>query len=531
MASPYAAGLCAVLISHANARHPGRDVRACDVRRALCLTARPLDDVTPLDMGWGVPDLPAAAKLLDELMAAAKDDPVIGYDISTSCPHAYKGRGRAAYWRGLWHPTNERQSFAIRPIFAPVVDEATRTSFTRKFELRSNADWIHLQQETIYLRSEQSARVFVEYDAEQLSEPGLHVGTVEALADGLVAFRLVCTVIVPYRFTQEDDFTRVFKDQVAHGWRPTRYFLAVPPGASAMKLTLAAPEDQESHARFEYVFDPVGHGYRVRGNQLDTDAGRREIVREFTEELRPGVWEVPIIADRPDKQWPYEFKAEFFGLHADPVKITEWSGKKPSGELTVTNMFEKRVVTDADGQLEGYRKHKDDKFEGLKDTLEYSIRLDERFDRVRIHLEMTPEDYATTTDIGVEIKDSSGEAIFFDAFSNRELRATVRKPGGGETTLKLVITGGFAVADDQRKTPITVRIDQLLAEPVAIKVTRDGGGSSVINFVPGVPIPLQFKLAERPKDEPEGLRPVGYLRFRERHSHDTVLRVPIEIGG
>ena len=293
-----------------------------------------------------------------------------------------------------------------------------------------------------------------------------------------------------------------------------------------MKLTLSAPEDELSKARLEYVFDPGGHGFRVRGSQLDPDNGRREIVRTFTDDLRPGVWEVPIIADKPDKQWPYDFKVQFFGLHADPPKITEWSGGgKPSGELTVTNMFEKRVVADADGLVEGYRKHEEDNFEGLKHTLEYSVKLDEGFDRVRIHLEMTPEAYATTTDIGVMIKDSSGEAIYSSAFDNREHEATVRSAG----SLTLVITGGFAVADDKRETPITVDIDHLLAEPMVIKVGRNG--QSPVNFVPGVPIPLDLKVQAELKDKPKGTNPVGYLRLRERYSHDEVLRVPIEIDG
>jgi hypothetical protein len=291
-----------------------------------------------------------------------------------------------------------------------------------------------------------------------------------------------------------------------------------------MRLTLSAPEDVVSKARFEYVFDPVGHGYRDRGSRLDPEGGKREIVREFTDDLRPGVWEIPIIADRPDKEWPFELRAKFFGLHADPSEISEWSGSKPSGELTVTNMFEKRVVADADGMLEGYRKHKEDEFEGLKDTLEYSIKLDERFDRARIHLELTPEAYAETTDIGVMVQDDSGKAIYSSAFDNHEHRATVR----GSGTLKLIITGGFAVSDDKRKTAIDVKIDQLLVEPIPIKVTRNG--ASALNFVPGVPIPLEFKLQQRLKDQPEGLRPIGYLRFRERSSHDSVLRVPIDIG-
>jgi hypothetical protein len=496
----------------------------------LCLSGRPVPETTVLDSGWGIPDLPKAREILDQLIPLAKDDPVIGYDISTPCPQGYKGQARAAYWRGLWYPSDQRQTFTVSPIFGPGADADARTAFTRKFELRSNADWIRVPQETTYLRSEQNARIYVEYDAGQLQEPGLYVGTVDALADGRVAFRLVNTIIVPYRFSADDGFTLDFKDQTADGWTPTRYFLAVPPGASVMKLTLAAPEGEKSRASFEYVFDPDGHGNRIRGEGLDTDTGKREIVREVDQELCPGVWEVPITADRPDKQWPYDFKVQFFGLYADPPEITEWSeGGPPSGELTVTNLFDKPMFADADGLLEGYRAHHEDNFKGLKDTLEYSIDLDERFDRVRIHLELTPEAFATTTDIGVQIEDSSGTAIYTDAFSNRELRGTVRKPGGGSVTLKMIITGGFAVSDDQRKTSIMVDIDRLLAEPVPIALTRDGESS--LNFVPDVPIPLEFKLQKRLDDTPAGQDPVGYLRLREQNSHDTVLRVPIDIGG
>ncbi|MBU0637916.1 MAG: S8 family serine peptidase [Planctomycetes bacterium] len=526
MASPYAAGLCAVLISDAMQRYPGEQIRAWDVRRALSLSGRAISGHTPLDYGWGVPNLPKAADILNKLVPAAKHDPILGYKITIASPHTPSGTGRAAYWRGTWFPADERQTFEIAPVFAPNVDAAARTGFTRKFELRANADWIRLPQQATYLRSEQSASVYVEYDAAKLKQPGVYVGTVDALAEGLVAFRLLNTIVVPQRFTAAEDFTLKFKDQTAHGWTPQRYFLAVPPGASAMKLTLAAPEGKESKARFEYVFDPAGHGHRVRGNVLDTDTDRREIVREFTDELYPGVWEAVILSDRPDREWPYELTAQFFGLHADQPLVTDWSGgDQPSGELTVTNIFEKRVVAELDGQLEGYRQHKEAKFKGLKDTLTYSIKLDERFDRARIELQLTPEAYAETTDIGVQVKDGEGEAIYTGAFSNRKLTTTVR----GSGTLELVITGGFAIADDKRETPIDVKIDKLLASPIPIKVSRDG--STTVNFVPGVPITVDFKCQKRLKDPPKGLRPVGYLRFRARTSHDTALRVPLDIGG
>ena len=527
MASPYAAGLCANLVSHAMQKQPGVNVRACDVRRALWLSARPAPDATPHDMGYGIPMLPKAAKVLDKLIDAAKGDPVLGYDISTPCPHGFAGNARTAYWRSTWFPADERQTFTIKPIFAPGTDASARTAFTRKFKLRSTAPWCRVEQESVYLRSEQVARVYVEYDASQLTEPGLHVGAVEAIADGMVAFRLLNTVIVPHRFTAEENFARAFKNQVVKGWAPDRFFIAVPPAASAMKLEMAAPEGERSHAGMGLVFDPRGRQFRAGGARLDTENGRREVERTFSADLIPGVWEVPIVSNRPDKSWPYDFRVRFFGLHADPAEITDADTSEPSGEITVTNMFEQPLPTTADGQIDGYRLHKDDKFKGLKDTLSYSLTLDERFNRVRLYLEMTPEAYATTTDISVMVKDGSGEAISASAFDGRIYTATVNTRGN--TSLKVDITAGFAVADDERKTPITVKIDQLFAAPVAVSVEYDD--SSSIRFVPGVPMQLDFSADEKLENAPEDLRPVGYLRFRERTTNDEALRVPIDIGG
>jgi len=527
MASPYAAGLCADLISYLRQKNPQVKVRAWDVRRALCLSAQPLAGFTPLDYGYGVPDLPKAAALLEEIVAQSADDPVINYEISTPCPQGYKGKARAAYWRGTWFPSEDRQAFSITPVFGPTADATVRTAFTRKFELRCNVPWLRVPQETFYLRSAQEARVFVEYRAQQLTEPGIYVGVVEALADGLVAIRLLNTVIVPFRFGAEENFTKHFKDRTARGWTPERYFVVTPPGAATMRVVLSAPMDQTSKAMVDGIFDPAGHQLSGSTKRLDTDTGRREVEWTISQELRPGVWEIPVIADRPDKQWPYELRVQFFGLHADPPRITEGGASKPSGELTITNLFEKPVRATGEGQIEGFRLHKDAKFKGLKDDLTYTLNLDGRFNRLRLRLEMTPEDYATTTDIAVIVKDGDGEAIHQSAFETRLFEATLDTQG--KKSLTVVIHAGFAVADDKRETPITVQIDSLLAAPVGLNVTQNGEGN--FDFLPNIPVVIEYAATAELKDIPDGQRPVGYLRFRERASREEVLRVPIDIDG
>ncbi|MBN1418043.1 MAG: S8 family serine peptidase [Planctomycetes bacterium] len=527
MASPYAAGLCANLISHAAQSDPKAEVWARDVRRALCLSGRPVPGLTPLDYGYGVPDLPGAAEFLARILAASAGDPVVNYEISTPCPQGYRGSARAAYWRGTWFPCEERQTFTIKPVFAPTVDMSNRTSFTRRFELRSTVPWMRVPQETFYLRGEQDASVFVEYHGAQLAEPGVHVGAVEASVDGLVALRLLNTVVVPYRFGAEENFTRHFKGRTAEGWTPDRYFFAVPPGASAMRIVLSAPEEKASKAMIDRIFDPAGRQLRNAAKRLDTDGGRREVEWTLTEELTPGVWEVPVVADRPDRRYPYDLEVQFFGLHADPPRLTEGKASRPAGALTATMLFERPVRAIGDGRIEGFRLHSDAKFKGLEDDLSYSLALDDRFDRLRLKLEMTPEDYATTTDIAVIVKDGDGEAIHHSAFDVRTFEATIGTQG--KKSLTVVIHGGFAVADDKRETPIAVQIDSLFASPVGVKVTRNGEEN--LDFIPSIPVSLEYSADADLKDIPEGQRPVGYIRFRERSSQVEVLRVPIDIGG
>jgi tripeptidyl-peptidase-2 len=532
MASPYAAGLCAVLISHVQADHPNTPVRACDVKRALCLSASPLPNTTFLDVGYGVPDLIRAAEILDGLMPLAADDPVIDYDISTDCPHGPDGTAPAAYWRSVYFPTDVPQTFELKPVFRPLTDKSEQTSFTRRFELVNHNDWCTTDQEQVYLRNEQSASVSVNYHPDRLRDPGLYVGYVSAMHDGMEAWRLLNTIVVPHRATAENRYTVRVENGIADGWTPQRIFLAVPAGASAMTLRLASPPDARSTANMSRLFDPDGLILRRR-TALDTDNGIREVKWTVDKELAPGVWEVCVVNDRPDQKSPFEFSARFFGLHAEPATITSWStqtpGSPPSGEVTITNVLDVPAPAVASGRVEGFRQVHDDEFTGRQDTLEHAIELDPSIESVRLGLEMTKEGFAQTTDVGVMVVDSSGEAILDTALDYYKLETTFSNPDpdAEATKLTLRIRAGFAVENDERKTPITVTVDYLLAEPVDVSV--EYGDQPVRGFVPGVPAKLSFACDEALPATPAGMRPVGYLEFRERGSDETMLKLPIDV--
>jgi subtilisin family serine protease len=531
MASPYAAGLCALLIGHARAAQPDAGVRSCDVKRALELSATPPDNSNALDCGYGIPNMPKARDALKRLLAKSKDDAILDYSISTNCPAGPDGKAAAAYWRSTWFPDKDPQAFTIEPVFAPGADAGARTAFTRQFTLRSQTPWCKLPQTSFYLRSEQSARVYVEYDAAQLKKPGMYVGVVEAIDDDDVAFRLLNTIIVPERFTSEQNYARVFADRTAQGWNVERLFLATPPGASAMHVTLRAPEGAESKASMERIFDPVGFQDRQRTRSLDTQSGRREVSAAFSDdEFEPGVWEVDIVADRPDRSWPYELAIRFYGLQANPGVVTAFDDPdaEPSGDIIVTNLFDRPVQTSGEGQIEGFREKKDCTFKGLKDEYTTSIALGADESAVRLRLEFTPDAWAETTDVAVFIDDGSGKTLLKDAFSKSLFEGTVENPTPGvATSLKLRVVAGFAVSDDKRATSMSADIDHLLASPLDLEVTH--GESPRVDFVPQTPVKVSFKAKAALPKAPSDSHAVGYLSFKERSNNLVALRVPIEL--
>lgn len=297
-----------------------------------------------------------------------------------------------------------------------------------------------------------------------------------------------------------------------------------------MRLTLSAPEGTTSKASIERIFDPSGFQFRKRSHMLDTDDGRREVVWSFTDELIPGVWEVDIVSDRPDRNWPFDLAVRFFGLHASPDIITECddSEDEPGGEITVTNLFERPLAANMTGRIEGFRMAKEDDFTGLDDELTYSFELGANCSGARIHVELSREAFAETTDIGVMVLDESGHAVLDSALSNNVLDESVEHPAPGtDVKLKLRIHAGFAVSDDKRKTPVEVWIDHMLADPIELSVTRDD--ASRVLFVPGVPIDVEYEAESALPKAPDKTKPVGYLLVKEQGSNEEALRVPIAI--
>ena len=526
MASPYAAGLGAVMISSAEARYPDAEHRSSWIKTALQKAATPMYNYNSLDYGAGIPDLSKAVEYYQQMVSNLGGDVLFDYEVTTESPLAKGGEGTAAFWRTSYYPDDRSQVFTIKPRFAPTFDAEAIASFSRQYELKSDADWLLPRQKQVYFRSEQSADVRVDYDGSKLTEPGLYVGTVEGLADGHVGFRLVNTIIVPHRFGPENDYRLRLKGQKVEGWQVNRHFVAVPPGASAMHVSLTVPDGLFSDMRIRALFKPNGDRVSSRDLRLksrdEKTAGRRTVA----DDLVPGVWEITTNGNRPDETSHYDLEVRFSGVQADPPVISGWKhpeGGFPSGSLTLTQLFDSPVPIKASGKVEGYQVSFDKELTPEDDIAKRSIKFNPEIKALRIEVEFSEIDFARFTDVAVNVFDGDGVAIAKNGLNYRTLTMTVNNPDTSKKSISCDLEVQAAFTDDNPdiKAEANIIITYLYAEPIDIAV------SGADTLYPGVARKLKFKLASAPPESPKDTTTVGSIQITHSGTGDEVISVPI----
>lgn len=522
MASPYAAGSVALLLSAAMQEFPGVEVTSHMVRRALENSARSLDLCGPLDEGRGMIDLPGAWEMLKEYCERerARPDPVLAYDIETFCPEGAQGKARAAYWRSVYRPgEKEKQTFRIKALFVPDTPAQVIDEFARKFILKSESPLLELIPDSVMLRKDGAAAVTLTYDQELLEEPGPHTARISAY-EGEVrpenrAFDLLNTVIVPYTFGPKNDYALHFMNKTVQPLEVHRYYLAVPPGAGSMEIKMTAVNKEFALARME-LCDPEGRTQAsLRG--LDTRRGVLDAgTRVKGGDLVPGVWELLVYGDytsgAPSR---YNVSAAFFGiqvLEAPPMSLDYKPGGAPKGTARIVNRFNKAVWTDAAGEVWGYSRKRKVEMKD-KDTWSYTFGLDEGIEKVRFKVAMSPKHYGLFTDFAINIMDGGGEAVVKEGLSYKFTEFEFENPGGGgKYTLEMV--AGYTHA---KKAPFDFELTEefVYLDPVPMTLSSDISKRAVI-LIPDIPVTLKYALESPPPVAPKGFATTGTVTLTEQ---------------
>ncbi len=221
MSAPYAAGAAALLMQ--SATEAGLSVTARQVKSALEEGARSLGDYQVVEQGHGLIDLPAAWSHLQKMV---EDSPKVLAWVSENIPSPAGG----IYARDF------------DPAGVGVTLENPGATSVR-LNLAADAAWVNSDHLRLTLPPQSQRQVYLRYDIPD--RPGLYSSLLHGHGEASRAddLQFLNTVVRPLTFGAGGDWSlRV--DGTAEAAHYKRYFLQVPDGATALRLTLSIPSDQ-----------------------------------------------------------------------------------------------------------------------------------------------------------------------------------------------------------------------------------------------------------------------------------------------
>ena len=468
MAAPHAAGLAALLVSALRAG--GRQATAAQIVAALRVTARHLTGETEADEGWGLPRIEAAWRWLEAGHAAG------AFEVRALPPAprgATDGRGPRV---AVVEPTDRPSAAYRRYGLLGAGDTIQAFRVTRvgpggaaTYRLTSNRTWLAPVRPTVTLGADGSAVVEVRYDPARHTEPGRHVGAVEAVnaADTSAgpAFRLLSEVLVPEAGggTSFDVQGRTLPPG-----RAARYYVDVPGGASGLAVRLTLPD---TGARGSLtLYEPSGRQSRTRDEAAV--GGGNGAVGELSvaaEDLEPGVWEA-VVQAMPGDTLRYALAARVPRVSVARVD----SGTAPSvtllssagADTTVRVRAEQLgVVTAWDAVVE----------KGAPYTRTFAA--PEWATDVVVEVRLTPAEWNAVTDFGITVFDRDGAQLGQGPMNYDFNRVSVDLPAkrGPDFPVTVELFPAFALPQPPDRFTAAVRL-AFVGAPRAIPL---GGADTV----------------------------------------------------
>ena len=220
----------------------------------------------------------------------------------------------------------------------------------------------------------------------------------------------------------------------------------------------------------------------------------------------------------------------FDGVHAEPAAIADLDsepGDRPSGDIVLTNVFDRPVIVATSGVLEGYRQRVTKELTPEDSKASISLELTPDVRAVRIRIETSDKDFAKFTDCAINVYDAAGKAIAQDGLGEpvATVTATNPDPDAESVTCKLEIEPAFTHPHADTSAEFDILIDYLYAESIDIEVTQ--GESSTVRLYPGIPTKFEYELAARPDDPPDDTFRFGVIRAVERLSQHAIVEIEI----
>lgn len=515
MASPYSAGVMSVLLGAMKVEYPDINIPSQLLYKALRESAKPMDGYNYIDQGGGLINVESAYNLLKKYIDDGEIDKFETYTISAFAPNMPNNLGNNLYIRDASY-LDGTENFRFRIKRNNFNDQ---DKFYRIYNLKCNSDWLKLVQKKVHIRNDQSIYVDVNYNPEILEQPGLYNSKIEAFrADrtGAKEFDMFATLVVPYSFTQNNDYTISFEDVKINPGMLKRYYLKIPSMASNLNIKIDSDKREFTSVRY-YLHDPDGRQV-LYGNLRAENESR--IKREYYDDLMPGVYEFVILGQFTSaKESEFDIDFEIDGINVLGHSII-------NNELKVANYLAETNEYILDGKLLGFEKDYIVNMNG-QETYKIPFKLMEGESKKCFDIPLSKEDFNKVTDFALMIYDAKGKAKAIGGHSQKDASITVkRQKDEGIEEYSLVLIPGFANSPSSISIPIKEKT--YLNKPEVIDVSFNK--KNKLTFFPDIEYKLNCKFNVPDISLPEENSYFGEISFKSTKTDDVQLTKTIKIN-
>jgi len=519
MAAPQAAGACALLYSAAKAS--GLPIRRDWLNAALRRGATPLAGYGPAEQGPGMVDVNRAWAIYQALAKRPASAPA-AWTAETESPEMKGQKGPAVFWRGDFFPRDgRRQEVTVRPRFPRAASADFKANFQQAFDLVCAADWVRVENGSVYAKAEVPAKFSLAFDSRKLASPGLYMTEVRAYDKTLSTaererlgpeWTLPVTVVVPEPLDAGSGTTKTLSVKPA---KVQRLFLRASGDTADLAFHLETVGGDRGSAS-AYLYDPEGR--ECAFSVLRPDRRESDLVVP-SGSLERGVYELALYGNYLNPG-PVEVRVEGRAVPSPgfprnhPVPVTVAAGKPATAELTLTSDLPYSFEGRGAGEISGLAVTRTQKLKRAEWSRGFSLAPGES--SVQFELEMSAADFAKFTDVAILVTDSEGKASVNEGMSYRRTTITFEPPEGSKPNdrFTLQVKGGTADPDGSPAWSLAVKEIHRFAEPVALKITR--GKSEEVVLYPDRPTAITLAAKAPLPALPEGAVWVGRVTLTDR---------------
>lgn len=430
MASPFTAGVAAIILSAVNKEFPGVRIPSELLFKAVKYSAVALKDYSRLERGFGLINADSAYATLKKYIKEKEHEKLYRYFITTHSPTLLIPESRAAFYRDIkYAPDTLEFNVAIFPLF-------NDSNISRSYLLKSDCDWLSPKLEIINVESD-SIKIFAKLDKNKIREEGLYSGKITAYRnDGsnFPEFELFCSVIKP-KVLKEDGI--VYVDETVNSGEFKRYFICPPDGVHHLQFVISSVSNENCDFNFGLA--------SADGKMIKTES-----INYTGEKSRSKGFSVPVNASEVYELIVYPgyraVRSSRYSLYINPVGVSLKGDIIRSNPIfTLTNSLNDSKEYSLQSLIKGELRTFDLNME-FTDYVYYDFTFDEGVVRKAFEISMSKYDFNKFTDFSFLILDENGKAIEKNSINYEKDHIYVSNYRGDKvgSKLRLYLTGGFA---------------------------------------------------------------------------------------